>query len=157
VEGEIIVKGKTLFRGYLNRDAWRKWYDDQWFVTGDKGYLDSDGYLTVTGRVDDMFVSGGENIYPGEIEVEAASYSQIRACAVLAVDDTEWGKRPVLFVEPVETGEFNEQDMAAYLKTRLPKIKIPEKIISLNRLPRAAIGKIDYAALMELYQKKHSS
>ncbi len=83
--------------------------------------------------------------------------SSIRACAVLVVDDTEWGKRPVLFVEPVETGEFNEQDMAAYLKTRLPKIKIPEKIISLNRLPRAAIGKIDYTALRELYQKKHSS
>ena len=151
IEGEIIVKGKTLFRGYLNRDAWRKWYDDRWFVTGDKGYLDSDGYLTVTGRVDDMFVSGGENIYPGEIEVEVASYPHIRAYAVLAVDDTEWGKRPVLFVEPVETGEFNEQDMAAYLKTRLPKIKIPEKIIFLNRLPRVAIGKIDYAALRELY------
>ncbi|MCK4485675.1 MAG: o-succinylbenzoate--CoA ligase [Desulfobacterales bacterium] len=157
VQGEIIVKGKTLFRGYLNRDVWRKWHDDQWFITGDKGYFDSDGYLTVTGRVDDMFVSGGENIYPGEIEVEAASYPHIRACAVLAVDDTEWGKRPVLFVEPVETVEFNEQDMAAYLKTRLPKIKIPEKIISLNRLPRAAIGKIDYAALRELYQKEYSS
>jgi len=157
VQGEIIVKGKTLFRGYLNRDVWRKWHDDQWFVTGDKGYFDSDGYLTVTGRVDDMFVSGGENIYPGEIEVEAASYPYIRACAVLAVDDTEWGKRPVLFVEPVETVEFKEQDMAAYLKTKLPKIKIPKKIISLNRLPRAAIGKIDYAALRELYQKEYSS
>lgn len=157
VEGEIIVKGKTLFRGYLDRNAEEKRADDKWFFTGDKGYLDSDGYLTVTGRMDDMFVSGGENIYPGEIEVEAASYPHIRACAVLAVDDTEWGKRPVLFVEPVETGEFNEQDMAAYLKTRLPRIKIPERIISLNRLPRAAIGKIDYAALRELYQKKHSS
>ncbi|MCK4728324.1 MAG: AMP-binding protein, partial [Desulfobacterales bacterium] len=157
IEGEIIVKGKTLFRAYLNRDAWRKRHDDQWFVTGDKGYLDSDGYLTVTGRMDDMFVSGGENIYPGEIEIEAASYPHIRACAVLAVDDTEWGKRPVLFVEPVETGEFNEQDMAAYLKTRLPRIKIPERIISLNRLPRAAIGKIDYAALRDLYQKRYPS
>jgi len=102
-----------------------------------------------------MFVSGGENIYPGEIEVEAASYPHIRACAVLAVDDTEWGKRPVLFVEPLKTVEFKEQDMAAYLKTKLPKIKIPEKIISLNRLPRAAIGKIDYAALRELYQKRY--
>jgi O-succinylbenzoic acid--CoA ligase len=157
VEGEIIVKGETLFKGYLNRDVRTEWHDDQWFATRDKGYLDSDGYLIVTGRVDDMFVSGGENIYTGEIEVEAASYPYIRACAVLAVDDREWGKRPVLFVEPVETAGFDEQDMAAYLKTKLPKIKIPEKIISLNRLPRAAIGKIDYAALRELYQKRYSS
>jgi O-succinylbenzoic acid--CoA ligase len=157
VEGEIIVKGKTLFKGYLNRDVRGEWYDDQWFVTGDKGYLDSDGYLIVTGRVDDMFVSGGENIYPGEIEVEAASYPHIRACAVIAVDDREWGKRPVLFVEPSGKAEFDEQEMAAYLKTILPKIKIPDKIISLNRLPRAAIGKIDYAALRKLYQKMYST
>lgn len=154
LEGEIIVKGKTLFRSYLNCDVRGKWHDDQWFVTGDKGYLDSDGYLTVTGRIDDMFVSGGENIYAGEIEVEAASYPDIRICAVLAVDDAEWGKRPVLFVEPVQTAKFEEQDMVAYLKTRLPKIKIPDKIILLDRLPRSAIGKIDYAALRELYQKR---
>ncbi len=157
VEGEVIVKGKVLFKGYLNRDVRAEWHDDQWFITGDKGYFDSDGYLTVTGRADAMFVSGGENIYPGEIEVEVASYPNIKACAVLAVDDTEWGKRPVLFVEPVETVEFNEQDMAAHLKTRLPKIKIPKKIISLNRLPRATIGKIDYTALREIYKKRYSS
>jgi O-succinylbenzoic acid--CoA ligase len=157
VEGEIIAEGKNLFGGYLNRDVRIEWHDDHWFVTGDKGYFDSDGYLTVTGRVDDMFVSGGENIYPWEIEVEGASYHYVKACAVLAVDDAEWGKRPVLFVEPVEAVEFNEQDMVEYLKTRLPKIKIPEKIISLNQLPRAAIGKIDYAALRELYQKRYSS
>ncbi len=157
VEGEIIVKGKTLLKGYLNRDVQAEWHDDQWFVTGDKGYFDSDGYLIVRGRVDDMFVSGGENIYPGEIEVEAASYPHISACAVLAVDDREWGKRPVLFVEPSEKAVFDEQDVAAYLKTTLPKIKIPDKIISLNRLPRAAIGKIDYAALRKLYQKRYSS
>ena len=155
-QGDIMVKGKTLFKGYLNRNVSRKRHDDQWFVTGDKGYLDSDGYLIVTGRIDDMFVSGGENIYPGEIEVEAASYPNIGLCAVLAVDDRKWGKRPVLFVEPVETVEFNEQDLAAYLKTRLPRIKIPDKIIPLNRLPRAAIGKIDYAALKHLYQKRYS-
>ena len=155
-QGEIMVKGKTLFKGYLKRDICRRSHDDEWFVTGDKGYLDSDGYLTVTGRVDDMFVSGGENIYPGEIEVEAVSYPNIRVCAVLAVDDSEWGKRPVLFVEPRETVEFNQQDMAAYLKTRLPRIKIPDKIIPLNRLPRAAIGKIDYAALRNLYQERYS-
>jgi len=157
VEGKIIVKGKVLFKGYLNRDVRAEWHDNQWFITGDKGYFDSDGYLTVTGRADDMFVSGGENIYPGDIEVEGASYPNIKACAVLAVDDTEWGKRPVLFVEPVETVEFNEQDITAYLKTRLPKIKIPEKIIPLNRLPRATIGKIDYTALREIYKKRYSS
>jgi O-succinylbenzoic acid--CoA ligase len=157
VEGDIIVKGETLFKGYLNRDVRGEWYDDQWFATRDKGYLDSDGYLIVTGRADDMFISGGENIYPGEIEVEAASYPYIRDCAVIAVDDREWGKRPVLFVEPAETSGFDKQDMAAYLKMTLPKIKIPDKIISLNRLPRAAIGKIDYAALRELYQKRYSS
>jgi O-succinylbenzoic acid--CoA ligase len=156
-EGEIIIKGKTLFKAYLDRDVWRRCHHDQWFATGDKGYFDFDGYVTVTGRVDDMFVSGGENIYPGEIEVEATSYPLVRACAVLAVHDAEWGKRPVLFVEPVETAEFDEQDMAAYLKTRLPRIKIPEKIISLNRLPRAAIGKLDYAALRKLYQKRYPS
>ena len=156
-QGEIMVKGKTLFKGYLNRNVRRKRHDDRWFVTGDKGYLDSDGYLTVTGRIDDMFVSGGENIYLGEIEVEAASYPDIGVCAVLAVDDREWGKRPVLFVEPRQTVNFNEQDMAAYLKTRLPRIKIPDKIIPLNRLPRTAIGKIDYTALRHLYQKRYCS
>jgi O-succinylbenzoic acid--CoA ligase len=154
VEGHIVFKGKSLFKGYLNRDVQRKLSDDHWFVTGDKGYFDSDGYLTVTGRVDDMFVSGGENIYAGEIEVVCASYPYIRGCAVLAVDDAEWGKRPVLFVEPLETAEFKEQDMLEYLKTALPRIKIPEKIIPLDQLPRAAIGKIDYAALRELYQER---
>ncbi|OEU46619.1 MAG: O-succinylbenzoate-CoA ligase [Desulfobacterales bacterium C00003060] len=156
VEGEIVIKGKTLFRKYLNCEKRKIWHDHQWFATGDRGYLDSDGYLTVTGRTDDMFVSGGENIYAREIEVEAASYPDINACAVLAVDDAEWGKRPVLFVEPKNRASFEEHDMVAYLKTRLAKIKIPDRVILLDGLPQAAIGKTDYAALRKLYQKRHS-
>ncbi|NVM21350.1 MAG: o-succinylbenzoate--CoA ligase [Desulfobacterales bacterium] len=155
-EGEIAVKGKTVFGGYLNPDLGENRADDQWLFTGDKGYLDSYGYLTVTGRVDDMFVSGGENIYPGEIEAEAASCASVRACGVIAVDHAQWGKRPVLFVEAAQA-EFEEREMALYLKARLPKIKIPDKIISLDRLPRTAIGKTDYAALRNLYQKRYSS
>lgn len=126
-DGEILVRGETLFNGYLDeqggidpaRDA------DGWFATGDIGQLDADGYLIVLGRKDNMFISGGENIHPEEIEGLLNSMPEIEEAAVVPRPDPEFGARPVAFVRwrsaPLADGEIRDR-----LARLLPKYKIPD-------------------------------
>lgn len=105
-EGEIAVCGKVLFRGYLNSD--KNYNSNTWFKTGDMGYLDDDGCLVLKGRKDELINSVGENIYPTEIENTVKRYSGIIDCCVLGVENSQWGQRPVLFVEIKNPSSFNK-------------------------------------------------
>ena len=113
--------------------------------------FDEDGYLTILGRKDDMFISGGENIHRGEIEQAAEQFPNARYCAVVAVEHPKWGQRPVLFVEPSEPDKFDEEAMEGFLRQRIAKIKLPDKIIQVQQMPRTAIGKVDYKELEKDY------
>jgi O-succinylbenzoic acid--CoA ligase len=146
--GEIAVQGEVLFKGYLGGETLDA---DSWFHTGDMGSLDTDGYLIVCGRKDDMLISGGENIFPREIEAEVEIFPGVADCAVIGVPDTKWGERPVLFVATTAPANFDVSALKQHLHERLARIKVPDTIIVTEQLPRIGIGKVDKARLMELY------
>lgn len=125
-EGEIMVRGATLFAGYVdNGELVRPFDAEGWFATGDLGDLSEDGSLSVIGRKDNMFVSGGENIYPEEVESALCDLPGVEAAVVVAVDHPEFGKRPVAFVKS-EGKELDPAEAALALRETLPKFKIPD-------------------------------
>lgn len=147
--GEICVRGEVVCLGYTG-EAILPLSSDMWFYTGDIGSIDDVGYLTVIGRKDGMFISGGENIFPEEIERLVAGIPGVAAAAVVAVDSVEWGKRPVLFIETAGSKLVDERDIAEFLSSRLAKFKLPDKILIVERMPRTTLDKIDRAALLRL-------
>ncbi|UCG61146.1 MAG: AMP-binding protein, partial [Candidatus Zixiibacteriota bacterium] len=126
---EILVKGKTLFTGYVTQTGIETPFDGAgWFATGDLGRVDADGYLVVTGRKDNMFVSGGENIYPEEIEEAIRQLAGVDDVIVVPVDDEKFGQRPVAFVKYVPGKERSPEILLKELGKHLPKFKIPTSI-----------------------------
>ncbi len=131
-DGEIMVRGKTLFKGYINkRDLEKPFTKEGWFRTGDIGYIDKDGYLNVIGRKDNMFISGGENIQPEEIEKSIANLKDIIDVIVVPVEDIEWGYRPVAFVWSDK--HINEDYIKKRLENYLPRYKIPDRIFNVAK------------------------
>jgi O-succinylbenzoic acid--CoA ligase len=122
--GEILVRGETLFRGYFHPGGLTKPVDgDGWFRTRDVGRIDDEGYLSVTGRADNMFISGGENIYPEEIEILLIDYPTVRQAVVVPVADERFGERPVAFLD---MADWAVEPLRSWLADRLPKFKIPD-------------------------------
>ena len=124
-DGEILVRGKPLFSGYIHGTRVDSAVDDAgWFHTGDLGSIDADGYLMVIGRRDNMFVSGGENIHPEEIEAALLQHDQVENAVVVPIPDPEFGHRPVAFLK--SSADINSDlKFGEFLKTLLPKFKIP--------------------------------
>ena len=125
--GEILVRGETLFRGYVSGNQLRLPLDDRgWFHTGDLGQMDQAGYLTVDGRRDNMFISGGENIYPEEIESRLLEIDSVRHAIVVAVPDSRFGQRPVAFVD---AEPFIPDAWCERLEEHLPPYKLPDRFL----------------------------
>ena len=125
-DGEILVRGATLFQGYLEQGTLHTPMDEQgWFRTGDRGWVGPDGMLRVIGRSDNMFISGGENIHPEEIEQWLCTRQGVRQAIVVPVEDETYGQRPVAFVD-VEGPLPAKADFEAFLEGVLPRFKIPE-------------------------------
>jgi O-succinylbenzoic acid--CoA ligase len=125
-EGEILVRGEVLFKGYVtgSRLPMPIREDDFWFHTGDMGQLDKEGCLTVIGRRDNMFISGGENIYPEEIEKELLNIKGIQEAIVVAKEDKVFGQRPIAFIK--FGGEpLTEEHLIRCLRAALPRFKVP--------------------------------
>lgn len=135
--GEICVKGPNVTRGYLNREEERK---DGWFHTGDIGYLDEEGFLYVQDRRSDLIISGGENIYPAEIEGVLTAHPCISDAGVVGKDDEKWGQIPVAFV--VKKEEITEEEILDYCAKKLGKFKLPKEIHFVDELPRNASNKL---------------
>lgn len=124
--GEILVRGQTRFLGYWHEGALVEPFDASgWYATGDLGELDEDGYLWVRGRKDNLFVSGGENIQPEEIEGYLKSLPSVADAVVVPVPNREYGHRPVAFVK-LRGGHFDKDEVTAELEERLPRYKIPD-------------------------------
>ncbi len=149
--GEIAVRGPIIFERYLGKTAGSSTDRDGWFRTGDMGHFDSDGFLHVRGRRDDMFISGGENIYPSEIERAVEKFPAVAECAVIAVESAQWGQRPVLFVRGIDDTRIDMRELRSYLGECLPGIQVPEEIIEIAVFPRGSIDKIDKERLREVY------
>ncbi len=125
---EILVRGKTLFAGYLNDGKLQRGRMKKgWFLTGDRGSMDKDKYLVVYGRRDGMFISGGENIYPEEIENALEGMPEIRRAVILAVKCAHYGRRPAAVVQCVGEKPRVKDRLIRLLMRRLPKFKIPDR------------------------------
>ena len=123
-DGESLVRGDTLFAGYVEGDGVKRPLDDGgWFHTGDLGEIDESGYLRVTGRRDNQFISGGENVQPEEIEAALLRIEGVEQAVVVPVADEEFGERPVAFVRARGGGQA--RDLTEALTLVLPRFKIP--------------------------------
>jgi O-succinylbenzoic acid--CoA ligase len=126
-DGQILVAGRTLFRGYVTEDGLDDPRTDEgWYPTGDRGRLDAQGHLHVLGRIDRMFVSGGENIQPEEIETALERLPGVERAAVVPVSSAEYGRRPVAFVRTA--GRLDASRLQDRLRDRLPRFKVPDAI-----------------------------
>ncbi|MEJ2635325.1 MAG: o-succinylbenzoate--CoA ligase [Calditrichia bacterium] len=126
-DSEILVKGKTLFKGYVSQDAGESILDAAgWFHSGDLGFWDENGYLHVLGRKDNMFISGGENIQPEEIEQLLLLSEGVSQAVVVPVSDREYGQRPVAFLELQKGGQPDADLFRKYLLEKLPRYKMPD-------------------------------
>jgi O-succinylbenzoic acid--CoA ligase len=128
-DGELLVKGYTLFKGYLIKNKIRRNVNKQgWFRRGDLGYIDKEGYLTVLARKDNMFISGGENIYPEEIERHLLQMEGMVDALVVDVPDKEFGAQPVAFIRMKRNMVYDTNSIYTVLKQKLAKFKMPKYI-----------------------------
>ncbi|MCH7570691.1 MAG: o-succinylbenzoate--CoA ligase [Deltaproteobacteria bacterium] len=147
---DILVRGKTLSLGYVEREQVHLPVNHHgWFATGDLGQIDSEGYLTVLGRSDNMFISGGENIHPEEIETALSELSDIMAALVVPVPDEEFGHRPVAFIQ-TQKKKIDPEAITAELKPLLPGYKIPIAFYDLPGSMEPERLKVDRATLKKL-------
>ncbi|MFC4023685.1 o-succinylbenzoate--CoA ligase [Oceanobacillus longus] len=148
--GEILVKGPMVTNGYFkNEDANSKLFDNGWLATGDVGYLDDEGFLYVVDRRKDLIISGGENIYPSEIESVLSGMEQIREVGVAGKTDNVWGQVPIAYV--VKHKEVTVEAIYTYAEKRLAKYKLPKEIHFVEGIPRNASNKLVRSKLIDLY------
>jgi long-chain acyl-CoA synthetase len=142
--GEIWIRGQQVMKGYWNMpDETAKSIDaDGWFRSGDAGYVDADGYVYIHDRVKDMIVSGGENVYPAEVENVLMSHPAIADVAVIGVPHERWGETAKAMVVKKAGVEVTEQEIIDFARERLAKFKCPTSVDWLEALPRNPSGKI---------------
>lgn len=143
-EGEIRIAGPNVMRGYFNLpDETNAAFDAQgFFRTGDIGRMDEEGHLYVTGRLKEMLIVGGENVFPREIEEVLNRHPEVAASGVIGMQDPVRGELPVAFVELVEGAEFDERELIAHCRANLPGYKAPRRIYYVEALPRNPTGKV---------------
>jgi O-succinylbenzoic acid--CoA ligase len=141
--GEIAVRGPNVTRGYLNQpEATAEAIRDGWLYTGDVGYVDEDGFLFVLDRRKDLIISGGENVYPAEIESVLLGHPAIEEAGVAGIGDEKWGEVPVAFIKTRNSVQLSPQEVLDYCAGKLAKYKIPAKVVFVEKLPRNASNKI---------------
>jgi acyl-CoA synthetase (AMP-forming)/AMP-acid ligase II len=146
--GQIFVRSATLFDGYTEgSSADGKTFHDGFMASGDMGYVDPDGRLFVVGRDDEMIVSGGENVYPIEVEKVLAGHPDVAEASVVGVPDDEYGQRLVAFVVPRPGASADADTLRRHVRNTLANYKVPREVIALEELPRNATGKILRAEL----------
>lgn len=153
--GEICVTGPAVFAGYYdNPDANAKAFRNGWFRTGDLGYLDEQGYLYITGRASDMYISGGSNIYPREIEEKILAHPAIGEVAVLGMPDPAWGEVGVAVCVAAQGATVSEAELIAFLDGRLARYKMPKRFIFIEEMPKSAYGKIAKKLVREVLEAR---
>ncbi|MDE8350179.1 MAG: AMP-binding protein, partial [Acidocella sp.] len=141
--GEICVCGLAVFAGYHDHpEANAKAFRNGWFRTGDLGHLDAQGFLFITGRASDMYISGGSNVYPREIEEKLLTHPALAEVAVLGVPDPVWGEIGIAVAVLRPAAELDEAELLAWLEPKLARYKLPRRIIFWESLPKSAYGKI---------------
>ena len=155
--GELYIAGKHLFTGYWNNEIeTSKVFADGWLKTGDLAKVDEDGDYFIVGRKKELIISGGENVYPQEVEQCLILYPNVREAAVIGVEDEKWGECVTAFVSCLQNQDGLEQDLISFCKHTIGSYKTPKKIFILEELPRTVVGKIDKKRLLELAVSRSS-
>jgi fatty-acyl-CoA synthase len=155
--GELWVRGPCVASGYWNQpELTAKAFVDGWFITGDAAMKDADGYFYIVDRKKDMYISGGENVYPAEVEAAIAEMTDIGESAVIGVPDERWGEVGRAYVIPVAGKSVTEEQVIAHCAARLAKFKVPKSVVIAESIPRTASGKVQKHILKELDQSSSS-
>ncbi|KRR06482.1 acid--CoA ligase [Bradyrhizobium jicamae] len=149
--GEIAVRGPNIFSEYWgNQEATREALHYGWYHTGDIGRFDADGYFWVHDRKKNLIISGGENIYPAEVERVLMEHPDVAECAVVGRPDPRWDEVPVAYVIRRSEARIEADALRAYVESHLARFKTPREIIFTEELPQTALGKIQHFMLKEL-------
>ena len=151
--GEIAVRGPNVFSEYWGHaEATREALQDGWYHTGDIGRRDADGYFWVHDRKKNLIISGGENIYPAEVERVLMEHPEIVECAVIGRPDPRWDEVPVAYVIRRAGCSIEAEELKAHVLTQLARFKVPRDIVFVDDLPRTALGKVQHFLLRQLDQ-----
>ena len=151
--GEIWLRAPNVMRGYFNRpdETAAALSRDGWLRTGDGGYVDEDGYLFLTDRIKDMIVSGGENVYPIEVEEALSQHPDVLEVAVIGVPDERWGETVKALIVRRPCSEADADELLAFTRARLAGYKLPRSFEFVDELPRTPTGKVLKRQLRERY------
>lgn len=148
--GEICVCGPAVFAGYHDDpDANAKAFRDGWFRTGDLGHVDAQGFLYITGRASDMYISGGSNVYPRETEEKVLAHPAVAEVAILGVPDRTWGEVGVAVCVLRPGAKLNEPELLAWLEPKVARYKLPKRVVFWDALPRSGYGKVTKKMIRE--------
>ena len=150
-EGELVVRGPNVFAGYWrDADATAAAFADDWLLTGDVAERDDEGYYRIVGRIKDLVISGGENVYPAELESVLHEHPAVAEAAVVGVPDERWGEACLAFVVLGDGESAGEVELLAFCSERLAKYKVPREVRFVDELPRNALNKVAKSELLEL-------
>jgi malonyl-CoA/methylmalonyl-CoA synthetase len=149
--GIVEVKGANVFAGYwqMPEKTATEFRDDGYFITGDMGFIDADGYIQLVGREKDLIISGGLNVYPAEVEALLDDRADVAEAAVIGVPHPDFGEAVVAVVQPA--GAFDADAVREELRRDLAAFKVPKQVIAVDELPRNTMGKIQKKLLREQY------
>jgi fatty-acyl-CoA synthase len=151
--GEVLVQGPNVTAGYWqNPAATADAFVDGWLRTGDLAVVDDEGYLTIVDRLKDMFISGGENVYPAEVEQAVHTHPAIAECAVIGVPDERWGEVGRAVVTLRAGADLTEAELLDHLEGRLARYKIPKSVVIVRELPHNASGKLLKSRVKEMHE-----
>jgi fatty-acyl-CoA synthase len=141
--GELWLRGPCITSGYWNQpETTAKAFRDGWFITGDAAIKDEDGFYYIADRKKDMYISGGENVYPAEVEATICELAHVAECAVIGVPDAQWGEVGRVYVIPVPGHAIAAEEVILHCARRLAKFKTPKSAVVTDSLPRTASGKV---------------
>ena len=154
--GEILFKSKLIFSGYWrNKEASEAIMEDGWIHTGDMGYVDEDNYAYISGRKKNMYISGGENIFPQEIEDVITNIKGVMDACIVGVPDPKWGEVGRVLVVRAKDAKVTRDEIVKTVKTELSSIKVPKYVTFVDNIPKNAIGKRDLKQIKKLFGAPH--
>ena len=152
VEGELLHRGPSVVDAYWKRpEESEKAFGDGWFRTGDRAFRDREGFIYFLGRKDDLIITGGENVYPAEVEEVILGYPGVADVAIMGIPDERWGQAIKAVLALREGGTASQEEIFEYLKTRLSHFKLPRILEFTDALPKMGSGKLDRVRIRALY------
>ncbi|MES2682841.1 MAG: AMP-binding protein [Pseudomonadota bacterium] len=156
--GELTLSGPQICAGYFEREReWTECFRDGWLWTGDLARVDASGLHFITGRRKEMFISGGENVYPAEVEAAVAAHPAVVECAVIGVPHESWGEVGLVAVALREGTQLDAEALSAWLKSQLAGYKRPREFLFMDGLPKTAAGKFNKPEIRRLHAERRPS